>query len=213
MNIPLPLKCPNCGEPRTHRVHLNNPTADFICEKCKSNCTGIPSLDVTIGVLILARSYNELNAEKDNDMAIVLAAMAFECELSRLYRKWKEVEALNTGPFDLEKSEDELRNMGSVAEKIIKISAFVYDGGIEAFAAASDKWKKTISNDFPALHLGSLSKDFQREVFWPRNAVLHQGKTGHTNAEATSCYSIAWLGIHILKEMDKAKLAIFQSQH
>lgn len=213
MLIPLELKCPQCGEPRTHRVHLNDPTADFVCEKCKSNCTGIPSLDVTIGDLILARSCNELNVEKDYDMAIVLAAMALECELSRLYFKWREVEALNTGPFDLEKSEEELREMGSVAKKMTKVSAFVCGGGIEAFAGASDKWKKIISNDFPTLHLGSLPTDFQREVFWPRNEVLHRGKTGHTKDEATSCCSIAWLGVRILKEMDKAKLAIFQSQH
>lgn len=213
MNIPLPLKCPNCGESRTQRVHLNDPTADFICERCKSNCTGIPSLDVTIGDLILARSYSEFSVEKDYDMAIVLAAMAFECELSRLYCKWKEVEALNTGAFDLEESEEELRQMGSVAEKIIKISAFVYDGGIEAFAAASDKWKKSIGEDFPSLHLGSLARDFQRTVFWPRNKVLHQGKANHTRDEAARCYSIAWLGIQILKEMDKARLAIFQERH
>lgn len=213
MNIPLELKCPNCGEPRTQRVHLNDPTADFICENCKSNCTGIPRLDVSIGDLILARGYNELNVEQDYDMAIVLAAMAFDCELSRLYCKWREVEALNTGTFDLEKSEGELRNMGSVADKIIEVSAFVHKGGIEAFVAASDRWKKTIGNEFPDLHLGSLAADFQRAVFWPRNAVLHQGSTGHTKDEATRCCSIAWLGIRILKEMDKAKLAIFQSQH
>jgi|SRR5579872_674797 len=213
MYIPLPLKCPNCGEPRTQRVHLNDPIADFICENCKSNCTGIPSLDVTIGDLILARSYSELNVEKDYDMAIVLAAMAFECELSRLYCKWKEVEALNTGTFDLEKNEEELRKMGSVAEKIIKISAFVCDGGIEAFAAASDKWKMTISNDSPTLHLGSLATDFQRAVFWPRNKVLHRGNASHTRDEAAKCYSIAWLGIQVLKEMDKAKLAVFEGRH
>jgi predicted transcriptional regulator len=163
-----------------------------------------------VGVLILARSYNELNVEKDYDMAIVLAAMAFECELSRLYRKWKEVEAPNTGTFDLEKSEEELRKMGSVAEKITNVSTFLCAGGIEAFVESSDKWKKTIGEGFSSLHQGSLAADFQRAVFWPRNKVLHHGTASHTRDEAARCCSIAWLGLHILKEMDKAKLAVFE---
>lgn len=212
MNIPLVLHCPACGELHRHRVHLSDPTADFTCVKCRVPCTSIPSLDVTVGVLLLARSWHELEIEKDYDMAIVLAAMALECELSRLYCKWKEVEALDTGPFDLEQSEEELRKMGSVAEKITKVSAFVCEGGIEAFAAASDKWK-TISNRFPTLHLGSLAIDFQREVFWPRNTVLHQAKTGKTKDEADSCCSIAEVGIHILKDIDKARLRVFERSH
>jgi hypothetical protein len=207
VNIPLLLKCPNCGEPRTQRVHLNDPTADFICEKCNSSCTGIPSLDVSIGVLILARSSHELEVEKDYDMAIVLAATALECELSRLYFKWQELESTLEEPFDPSKSEQELRNMGSIADKITKVTAFLRQGGIESFVAASDQWKAAIQEGLPSLHLGSLATDFQRAVFWPRNAVLHQGKTGHPKNEAAICYSVALAGVQILKEMDKAKLS------
>ena len=214
MNIPLTLKCPNCGEARTHRVHLNDAAADFMCPKCNSNCTGIPGLDVTIGILLLHRSNYELEVEKDYDMAIVLAAAAVECELSCLYCKWKEVEALGTSePFDADACEEELRRMGRVTDKIINISSFLYSGGIESFVQSSDKWKKTISEGFLGLRLESFAMDFQRAVFWPRNAVLHQGKSGKTKDEALSCCRIAWLGVHILKEMDKAKLHAFQSSH
>lgn len=187
-------------------VHLNDLSADFTCAKCGRTSYGIPGLDVTVGVLILARSWHELEIEKDYDMSIVLAATALECELSRLYCKWKEVEALGV-PFDVEVCEEELRRMVRVTDKITNISTFLCVGGIEAFVESSDKWKKAIDEGFPSLHRGSLATDFQRAIFWPRNKVLHQGNAKHSRDDAAKCYSIAWLGIHILKEMDKCKFS------
>lgn len=208
MRIPLSLKCPNCDEPRHQVVHLSDQSADFTCAKCGRTSYGIPGLGVTVGFLILARSWHEFEVEKDYDMTIVLAATALDCELSLLYQKWKEVDAVGNGTtLDTEAFERELRGMGSVADKITKISEFLYVGGIETFVASSQQWTNKIQKDFPSLRLGSLATDFQRTVFWPRNAVLHQGKADHTKGEAARCYSIAWLGIQVLKEMDKSKFA------
>lgn|SRR5487761_450388 len=185
MKIPLELKCPNCGEPRHQVVHVNDLSADFTCAKCGRTSYGIPGLDVTVGVLIFARSWHELEIAKDYDMSVVLAATALECELSYLYCKWKEVEALGAGiTSDPEHVETKLRRMGSVAEKITNVSTFLCAGGIEAFVESSDKWKKTIGEGFPSLHQGSLATNFQRAVFWPRNKVLHHGTASHTRDDA-----------------------------
>jgi hypothetical protein len=207
MNIPLQLKCPSCGAPRTQRAHLSDPSLDFTCEKCGKTCYGVPDLDATVGALILARSWHELEVEKDYDMAIVLAATALDCELSWLYCKWKKVEAMDVGtPFRPESCEEELRAMGNIADKISKVSRMLYPCGIEKFVADSDSWKGMIIDAFPGVGLGSLATDFQRTVFWPRNKVLHQGEANHTREDAAKCYGIAELGIRILKDMDKAKV-------
>jgi hypothetical protein len=206
MNIPLQLKCPSCGALRAQRVHLNNPSLDFTCEKCGSTCYGVSGLDVTVGVLILVRSRHELEIEKDYDMGIVLAATAFECELSWLYCKWRGIEAMGANaalsPEDCEK---ELRAMGSVADKITKVSGMLYQGGIEKFVADSASWSGTVNGKRPSLHIGWLAKDFQQTVFWLRNKVLHQGQANHTREDAAKCCSIAELGIRILKAMDNER--------
>lgn len=207
MNLPLQLKCPTCGAPSTQRVHLNDPTLDFTCEKCCNTWYGVSGLDVTVGVLLLARSWNELEAEKDYDMSIVLAAAAFDCELSWLFCKWKKIEALGSGrafaPGDCDK---ELRRVGNVAEKITKVSMTLCGSSIERFVDESSQWKKTLKK-IPSLHAQPLAEAFQRAVFWPRNEVLHQGQATHTQKDACRCYSIADLGIRILKAMDKARAA------
>ena len=206
MNIPLQLKCPSCGALRTQRAHLNNPSLDFTCEKCGNRWYGVSGLDVTVGVLILARSWYELEIEKDYDMAVVLAATAFECELSWLYCKWRRIEAMGANTTLVPKDcEEELRGMGNVADKIGNVSGMLYRGGVEQFVTDSASWSKTVSERFPSLLVGSLAKDFQRTVFWPRNKVLHQGNASHTRDDAARCYSIAELAIRILKDMDNER--------
>ncbi|HVB32816.1 MAG TPA: hypothetical protein VNJ52_00380 [Patescibacteria group bacterium] len=205
MKIPLQLKCPRCGALQTQRVHLNNPSFDFTCEKCGKTSYGVSSLDNTVGVLILAKSWHELEIEKDYDMAIVLAATALDCELSFLYCKWKDFEALNANTDPKEKDyEEELRSMGKIVDKIAKVTKILDPRGIEQFVADSS-WKDVICKGFPSLHLGSLANDFQETVFWPRNKILHQGDVSHTREDAAKSYTIAELGIRILKDMDKAR--------
>jgi hypothetical protein len=207
MNIPLQLKCPTCGALRRQMVHLNNPSLDFTCGNCGETWYGVSDLETTVGVLLLARSWHELEIEEDYDMAIVLAATAFECELSWLYLKWRRIEAMGTGiAFDEETFEKELRAMGNVTDKISDVSAMLFPGGIEQFVADSDSWNRMISELFPSLHAGLLATDFQQTVFWPRNKVLHQSTVNHTRDDATRCYSIAELGLRIFKDMDKTKI-------
>lgn len=206
MNIPRRLMCPNCGTPLMHRVHLNNPSLRFTCTECGQTWHEVPGLGQTVGVLILDRSGYELEIEKDYDMAIVLAAAALDCELSLLYCKWKGIEANRAGAsFTPEVCEEELRSLANIVNKIKKVSGMMYQGGIEAFVGSSTEWSATIKSRFPSLHIGSLEIDFQKIVFRPRNRVLHQGYADHTEEDASKCYSIAELGIRILKDMDKLR--------
>lgn len=208
MNVPIQLECPSCGVPWVHRVHLSDPSLGFRCTKCRSTSYGIRALDATVGMLMLVRSWHELKIEKDYDMAIVLAATALDCELSYLFCKWRRIAALKAdSPFSQEDCEGKLRDIrGGIAGKIDEVSGMLHRGGIESFVADSTEWSAAIKSRFPSLHANSLARDFQLTVFWPRNRVLHQGSADHTQVQASKCYSIAELGIGILKEMDKAKL-------
>jgi hypothetical protein len=47
-----------------------------------------------------------------------------------------------------------------------------------------------------------LAEDFQRHLFWPRNIVLHWGDPKYSYEEAAKVFSIAQLGLRILREMN-----------
>ena len=92
------------------------------------------SSDYTIGIKILYKSYFEYEKNKDYDISIVLSAMAFESEISILYKKWSEISSLKENkPFDEEQFEESLRRLGNIDNKIEKISEILFQNGLNAF--------------------------------------------------------------------------------
>jgi len=141
-------------------------------------------------------------------MSIVLAAMAFEAELSRLFRKWTHIADLREGrEFDEEKCELMLRSFKNVADKIEKVSKLMVPEGIGSFVSADAELRTAIDKGFPSLPLKALPSSFQKSVFWPRNRILHGGFSKHTEEDANRVYSIAWMGLIILQKMDLKKRA------
>ncbi len=161
----------------------------------------------TIGDRILEKSRWEYLTNADYSMGIVLAAMAVECELARLFFKWRGIELLaerghRTSTEDLE---PQYRKLGTnVAKRIDRVAAMLDPRGLDVFA----RWSPlagTIERDHPSLHLGSLAKDIQQALFWPRNRILHDGFTEHAKNDAERCHRIAALVLELLKRLDVAR--------
>ena len=100
--------------PSSVKIHLNARAVEWAFENCGSENSGLFDPDVTIGVLLLERSGHEFRAERDYSMGIVMAAMALDTELSRLFGKWKEIDAIRAGlHFDCEAiDQQKLRDKG-----------------------------------------------------------------------------------------------------
>lgn len=201
--VPLSLQCHNCKEPFTHKVHLGETSFDWTCPKCGFQHPCFLGLDLTVGVLLLEKSRYELLQEKDFPMAVVFPAVAFESELSRLFLKWKEIECLGRGvELDREECERELRDFKTIDRKIEGVSQFLVSSGIDDFVSSKTQLRDRISTGFKSIRLGSIAADFQQHLFWPRNRVLHWGDATNSCEDAAKCYSIADLGLAILREMD-----------
>jgi hypothetical protein len=201
--IPFAVKCHNCNQPFTHKFHLSETSFEWTCPKCGFEHPSFLGLDVTIGVLLLEKSRYELLQEKDFPMAVVFAAMAFESELSRLFLKWKEIDCLGRGvELDREECEVQLRDFKAINRKIEEISQFLVGAPIDDFVASKPNLRDTIATGFKSVRVGSLAADFQQHLFWPRNKVLHWGDAKNSYEEAARCFSIANLGLTILREMD-----------
>jgi len=70
------------------------------------------------------------------------------------------------------------------------------------FVTSKTHLREQISKGFTSIKIGSLAADFQGHLFWPRNRVPHWGDAKNSYQDAAKCYSIANLGLTILREMD-----------
>ena len=208
MKVALRIPCCECGTTEPVDIHLNEDSPAWVCSNGHRN-QGIFALDFTVGYKILAKSEYELSARRDFSMSIVFSAMSFECELSRLFRKWTNIESNlsnGTGIKD-EEIEGRLRKMARIDNRIEAVCQLMSPVGVNAFVSQTGDLKDAIINRFPSLRIGTLAQDFQQTVFWPRNRILHFGYTEYTEPDAARCYSIANIGLQILSQLDKAKYA------
>jgi hypothetical protein len=212
--VPLQLKCHRCKEPFTHKVHLGQTSFDWTRPECGFTHPSFLGLDLTVGVLLLEKSRYELLQEKDFSMAVVFAAMAFESELSRLFLEWKEIECLGIGAeLDREECERQLRDFKTINRKMEWVSQFLVNSGMDDFVSSKTQLRDDISTGFTSVRVGTLAADFQQHLFWPRNKVLHWGDAKNSYEDAAKCYSIANLGLIILRAMDFDRRATLETTH
>jgi hypothetical protein len=207
MKIPWRIPCGECGTSESVDIHLDDDSPAWVCSKGHHN-QGIFDLEFTVGYKIMAKSEYELSVRRDFSMSIVFCAMALECELSRLFKKWTNIEQslLNRNELKDEEIEGRLRRMPSIDKRIEAVSKLMSPSGLDAFVTEmNDDLKATIDNEFPSLTIGTLAQDFQKMVFWPRNRILHFGYTEYTEPDAARCYSIVNVGLQILSRLDRAK--------
>ena len=166
--------------------------------------SGALSSDLTIGFRSLYRSEYELNQRQDQILSIVFSALAFEWEITRLHNKWMHIESLESGEFlSTEILEESLKKYRSIYDKIKITGKLLHPDGFEKYAKHDHEFRETIDKKFPSLNLDSLIKDFEKNIFWPRNNILHNGNTNYNKDDALKAYNISYLGLVILNSMDK----------
>ncbi len=202
LKVPLPLECSQCSAAETIRIHLDMDSFEWTCPECGFEHPSLLANELTIGWLLLLRSRYEINSEKDFAMGIVMAAMAFEAELSRLFVKWKMIdEERQGGKFDSEACEKKLSNFDFIS-KIGGVSKLLVNKGIDEFVSTSSELAEEITSGFPSLHIGSLAECFHKNLYKLRNKILHWGDVKHSYQEALQCYNLAQMGLLIFHAMD-----------
>jgi hypothetical protein len=204
MNIPVNPVCQYCREPYEGTFILGAGDFQWDCAKCGQTNIGILGLDMTIGVQVWSKSSHELNKTKDASMAVILAATAIDCELSFLFRKWMGIALLEQLGHLLtdEECEKLLRKFKRIEDKFRKVTNLLVPPGFQHFVNTSAKWQEAISKNLPELDTTSLIKGIEKEVFWPRNRILHGGTPANT-VQAERAVKIAWACLGIFREMDR----------
>lgn len=185
-------------------INLGDNSINFTC-KCGYDQSGSIDPSITVGYKGLYRSEYELNNTNDYSLSMVLSAMAFEWELTRLLKKWKSIEALESRDYKpWEDLEDEIRKHKNIYDKTKATGELLYPKGFENYVKQNVEFRKTLDN-FPSLKLETLIKDIQINLFWPRNRIAHYGFDGYKRQDAIKSYNIAYLGMLILNSMDNYK--------
>lgn len=205
MKIPLRVPRHSCKEEELIFIDLSDLSFERKCS-CGDVYSGFFGNDVTVGYKILFRSRYELIEAEDYPLSIVFSATAFECELARLYFKWSDITALQSGKRVSDgELEEVLRKYKSIDVRVEEVCKLMDPLGFQEFVESSTELRQTVTGGFPSLHLNSFTSDFQQKLFWPRNRILHLADTSFKKADAVRCFNIATLGLRILEELDEKK--------
>lgn len=202
MKIPLNIPCSNCQKTEYFFINLDDSSFEGNCV-CGEKFSGFLGLEITVGYKILYRSNYELLKNQDFPLSIVFSATALDCELSRLYFKWKQIGS-STYVTDAQ-LEPLLRTYRTIDMKFEEVSRLMDSRGFSEFVKSRTDLREIVEKGFPSLSMDELSKSFQTNLFWPRNRVLHLGDSSFSKEDANRCFNFATLGLKILEVLDLEK--------
>lgn len=155
---------------------------------------------------ILRRSKSELD-RGDNTLTILLAAIAVETFLTRLFMKLKGMEQFGSGfewptPAEEAKWESEYPRNGGFPGPANFVSKRLVQKTFDDFVS-SHETANAIHKTLPNSGQLSLSELCQSNLFAIRNRIAHWGYVNSSGEDAQRCYGISVAVVCVLREMDK----------
>lgn len=179
------------------------------CPKCGKSAHPIDPLSVSVTAeRLLYRSKAELESG-DYSLSIIIAVMAVESFLTRLFLKLKGMEQYAAGfnfptPAEEAQWDKEFPRSGGFPKPADFVSqnamCMTFDEFVKGNSDAS-KIFSTLSNTGSA----GPTQYVQGELFKRRNRIAHWGYVNSNKADAELCYTIAVAVVSLLREMDRSK--------
>ena len=169
-----------------------------------------------MGTRILSRALAELT-NADFTLAIVLSAMAVECELARLFMKWNDIDLRYTRdptPADQEKWEKQWRKWTMVGVRLDKVATLLTGDNFDSFLSRKPRLLNPIYTEYPTFTGVQLTKDiFIKEFFHKRNRIVHLGEIDFKQPDGKLCITLAITLFQVLKEMDDQRIKTMDAKH
>ncbi len=213
MKSSFPIRC-KCGHEMVLETTGTQSFNDTYCPKCRSAIWIFDSGFVS--TRIFNKSWMELHSG-DFTLAIIFSAMAVECELARVFVKWKEIDLgvpADVTQSDRDSWDAELRRWVKIAVRLDKVCEFITGQDFDAFVANQGKLSKSIQERHPdSAGCSSFKKFFEEQLFWKRNVVVHLGKIDFGQSDAEVCRRTAETLFQIITEMDFLRLRRLDAEH
>ncbi len=181
------------------------------CEKCGQSSHLMNPLSVSVvAERLLHRSKAELESG-DYGLSIVIAVMAIESFLTRLYLKLKGMDSYAstfTLPTTAQENEweQEYPRSGGFTGPIGFVSQRLFGTTFDRFVAGNAA-ATAICSSLPNPANVAPTEYFRSELFKLRNRIAHWGYVNSDKAEAELCHHLAVAIVSILREMDRSKYA------
>lgn len=213
------VRC-QCGELLSFTASGTDLPKDGCCPKCDRSTFFVQPLGNVVGTRLLSRAASELD-KGDFTLTIVLSAMAVECEMQRLFIKWKGMDWMRskaTGNLPTSAEEDvweeKWRQLFRINKKLDRLSKLLtgtdFDSLISKKAAAI---LSTVYTKHPSLRSYSSAKEcLQQELFNKRNKIMHSGQIDSSQVDAEVCFELATALTNILKTMDEHRIALLDAE-
>lgn len=204
MKYSFPVVC-NCGE--RFLVHVTGMPLpkSANCPKCASSIWLVEPLGNVVGMAILGRAETELKCG-DWTLAIVLAAMAVECELVYVFMKWNRIDLMlvrNPTDGDNQVWEEQWSKWRSIAVRLDKVSLLLTGHPFDSFLSTNGDLLNAMYVKYPACAAFASPKEgFINEFFNKRNRIVHYGEINFQQADGEMCVTLASTLSQILGTMD-----------
>ncbi len=151
MKFSMLIPCPKCGERLTVETKGDEPFPNPQCE-CGAFIWLVQS-DMRVSRRALCRAEGELLSE-DFSLAIILSAMAVECELAFLHSKWKMLDAnlvpSEVTPSHTESWESEFRKFpGGVGGKLDAVTQLMTSETFDSFLVRRNDLASALQKAYP----------------------------------------------------------------
>ncbi len=216
MKFSFPVTC-GCGE--TFPVHVTGTQfpKDAQCPKCHSAIWLVEPLGNVVGMAILGRAATELQ-NGDWTLAIVLGAMAVECDLAYLFMKWNRIDfmsARNLTDADEEACEKQWRDeVRTVAARLDRVSGLLAGQPFDSFLSQNSRLLQPVHARYPDSKTEPSPKQFFiKELFYKRNKIVHFGKIDFQQPDAEMCLTLATTLSQILAAMDAQRRGAMEAKY
>ena len=216
MKFSFPVTC-GCGE--TFSVHVSGTQfpKDAHCPKCHSQIWLVEPLGNVVGMAILGRAATEFK-NGDWTLAIVLGAMAVECDMAYLFMKWNRIDLMSTKmptDADAEAWEKQWRDeVRTVAARLDKVSALLTGHTFDSFLSQNKALLQHVHTRYPASKSEpSTKKFFITELFHRRNRIVHFGDINFQQTDAEMSLTLATSLSQILSAMDAHRRKALDAKH
>jgi hypothetical protein len=216
MNFSFPVTCA-CGD--TFLVHVTGTQfpKSAQCPRCATTIWLVEPLGNIVGMAILGRAATEMK-NGDWTLAIVLAAMAVECELVYLFMKWNRIDLMlvrNPTDADDEGWEKQWRDdVRTIAARFDKVSVLLTGQPFDSFLSQNTDLLKNMHTLYQASKSAASLKDFfVNGLFYKRNRIVHFGKVDFQQPEAEMCFALGSTLWQILAAMDTHRRRALEAKH
>jgi len=198
----MPIRC-QCGKAIVLETTSITLFPDTHCPAC--NAAIWLDGDGLVRTRMLNKGWTELKSGNFT-LAIIFSAIAVECELGRVFTKWKNIDEMLVRPRPWRGDQDSwARAIRScvINLKLDRVCRFLTGENFDSFVAHQSDLAQSVRDRHPgSIGCNSHKAFFDQNVFWNADRIVNSGKADFGSSETEECFTSVLTLFYIISEMD-----------